>query len=183
MPQSGKSSTTVHELLRHYKERCSAERKRPRTSSESLPALLPVSFAQAKDWLLQQQRAQSEALESGAVNEEAREIAVDLSDTLSQRPAATAELLEQPAHIASPVVPPPAMSLGPVPVTTEEREKERAVERARRKAEAPRTSSLQKGKGGKKKKVLSPEMAERRMREFTRMQELGVTPLQVRSKS
>ena len=79
-----------------------------------------MSFAQAKDWLLQQQRAQSEALERGAVNEEAREIGVDLSNTLSEQPAATAELLEQPARIASPVDPPPATSLGPVPVTTEE---------------------------------------------------------------
>ena len=55
MPQSGKISTKVNSLLQRYKERCRTERKRPRHSSESPAALLPVSFAQAKDWLLKQQ--------------------------------------------------------------------------------------------------------------------------------
>ena len=79
MPQSGKISVTVHSLLQQYKERCRAERKRPRDSDTGPPALLPVSFAQAKDWLLKQQKALSEALETGAVNEEAREVVADLT--------------------------------------------------------------------------------------------------------
>ena len=71
MPQSGKVSVTVKTLLQHYKEQCRAKRKRLRESSESPPALLPVSFALAKDWLLEQQKDPSEVLETGAVNEEA----------------------------------------------------------------------------------------------------------------
>ena len=83
MPQTGKISTTVRELLQLYKEHCRIERERPGTSSASPPSLL-LSFAQAKDWLLRQQRAQSAALESCAVNEEAREVAADLHHSLAE---------------------------------------------------------------------------------------------------
>lgn len=88
MPQSGRVSVSVNTLLQHYKERCRAERKRPRESSES--PLLPVSFALAKDWLLKQQKAQSEPLEFGAVNEDAREVVADLNLALAEQPASTA---------------------------------------------------------------------------------------------
>lgn len=137
MPQSSWVGATVHNLLQRYKEHCSAERKWPRHSSESPPALLPVSFAQAKDWLLRQQKSQCGALQTGAVNEEAREVVVELNRSLAEQPASTAVLLEQPACPASPVVPPPAMSLGPEPVTDHMRAEERAEEQARRKAEQP----------------------------------------------
>ena len=53
MPQSGGVSVTVKSLLQQYKERCTAERKRPRQAESPAP-LLPVSFALAKDWLKQQ---------------------------------------------------------------------------------------------------------------------------------
>ena len=135
MPQSGRVSVTVNSLLQRYKEHCRAERKRLRHSAESPPALLPVSFAQAKDWLLKQ--TQSEALQTGAVNEDAREVVADLNRSLAEQPASTAALLEQPAHPASPVVPPPVMSLGPEPVT----DQVRAEERARRQAEELRVAS------------------------------------------
>ena len=128
MPQSGKVGVTVQGLLQRYKERCRQERKRPRQSSESPPALLPVSFALAKDWLLKQQKASSEALQLGAVNEEAREVVADLSRSLAEQPTSTAALLEQPASRASPAVAPPVMSLGPEPVTDQERAEERAEE-------------------------------------------------------
>ena len=177
MPQSGKVSITVHSLLQQYKERCRVERKRPHQSSASPPALLPVSFALAKDWLLRQQKAQSKALQTGAVNEEAREVVADLSHSLAEQPASTAALLEQPARLASPVVPPPEMSLGPEPVTDQERAEERAEERARR-TEEPRVVSGQ--KAPKKKKVIPPELEERQQRASARMLELGVPPPQVR---
>lgn len=139
---SSRVGATVHNLLQRYKERCSAERKRPRHSSESPPALLPVSFAQAKDWLLRQQKSQCEALQTGAINEEAREVVIELNRSLAEHPALTAVLLEQPACPASPVVPPPpAMSLGPEPVTDHMRAEECAEEQARRKAEQPPTVS------------------------------------------
>ena len=124
MPQSGKISITVNSLQQQYKERCRAERKRPREKDKGPPALLPVSFAQAKDWLLRQQKAQSEALEMGAVNEEAREVVADLNRSLAEQPTSTAALLEQPARPASPVIPPPVMSLGPEPVTDQVRAEE-----------------------------------------------------------
>ena len=47
MPQSGKISVTVNKLLQQYKERCQAERKM-KLDDENPPALLPVSFVQAK---------------------------------------------------------------------------------------------------------------------------------------
>lgn len=174
MHQSGRVSVTVKTLLQQYKERCTAERK----SSESPAPLLPVSFALAKDWLLKQQRAQCEALQSGAVNEDAQQVIADLSSSLAEQPASTAALLELPARLASAVVLPPAMSLGPERVTESEKAKERAEERARRKAEEPHASSAPPRK--KKKKAISPELEERQKRATARMLELGVPPLQVR---
>lgn len=178
MPQSGKVSVTVNSLLQHYKEYCTDERKRPRDASESPAALLPVSFAQAKDWLLKQQKAQSQALETGAVNEEAREVVADLNRCLAEQPPSTAALLEQPPRPASPVVPPPLMSLGPELVTDCMRAEERAEERARRQAEHP----LQKTAtpAPKKRKAIPSELEERQRRASARMQELGVPPLEVR---
>ncbi len=79
MPETGNTLPKVHELLKLYKERCKEELDRPWTSSEPPPALLPVSFAQAKDWILKQQRSRSQAIESGAVNEEARSVVTELS--------------------------------------------------------------------------------------------------------
>ena len=121
MPQSGKTGATVKTLQAQYKERCRVARKRPLEASP--PALLPVSFAQAKDWLLRQQRALSEPLESGAVNEEARDVVADLDRSFNEFSIAT--LLEQPAGPAAPVVPQPAISLGPEPVTDSMRAEER----------------------------------------------------------
>ena len=182
MPQSGKVSATVHELLRLYKQRCTAERNRPRHSSESPPALLPVSFSQAKDWLLRQQKALSAALESGAVSESAREVVAELSRSLAEQPSATAALLEQPARPASPALLPPVMSVGPEPVTVQVRAEERQV--LKKAGELVAASGKQKGrtqsKPQKKKKTVSPEMAERQQRASAQMQELGVQPVQVR---
>ena len=185
-------SVTVKTLLQQYKERCTAERKRLHHSSESPAPLLPVSFALAKDWLLKQQKAQSEALQSGAVNKDAQQVIADLSSSLREQPASTAALLELPARPASPVVLPPAMSLGPERVTESEKAKERVEERARRKAEEPHASGRQARRKAeephassapprkKKKKAISPELEERQKRATARMLELGVPPLQVR---
>lgn len=183
MPQSGRVSATVHSLLQQYKERCRAERKRPRLPSEGPPALLPVSFAQAKDWLLRQQKAQSEALEAGAVNEEAREVVADLSRSLAEQLVATAALLEQPVRLASPVIPPPALSLGPEPVSDSERAEERAQEHAERQARESLAGPSRKTvapKKPRKKKAVPPEMEERQRKASLRMLELGISPLEVR---
>ena len=179
LPQSGRVGVTVNNLLQRYKEHCSAERKRPRQPSEGPPAMLPVSFAQAKDWLLRQQKAQSEALQTGAVNEDAREVVADLNHSLSEQPASTAALLQQPARPASPVVPLPAMSLGPEPVTNQTRAEDFAEERAHRKADQTPTASRPKRPAvKKKKKVIPPELEERQRKAAARMLELGVSPLQ-----
>ena len=92
----------------------------------------PVSFAQAKDWLLRQQKGQSEALETGAVNEDTREVVADLNCSLAEQPASTAALLEQLGRLASPVIPPPppVLSLGPEPVTDHVRAEECAEKRS-----------------------------------------------------
>ncbi len=144
MPQSGKVSVTVNSLLQNYKECCRTQRKRPRDSTKSPAALLPVSFAQVKDWLLKQQKALSEPLQTGAVNEEAREVVADFNCSLAEQPASTAALLETPAHPASPVVPPAVMSLGPEQVTDSVTAEERAKEQARKKAEKPEDTASQK---------------------------------------
>ena len=81
---------------------------------------------------------------------------------------------------ASPVVPPPVMSLGPEPVTDHVRAEERAEERARRQAEEPRVVSGQKTVAPKKRKAIPPELEERQKRASARMLESGVPPLQAR---
>ena len=115
MPQSGKTGSTVRTLLAQSKERCRAARKRLHEASPL--ALLPVSLAQAKDKLLHQQLNLSESLESGAVNEEAQDVVADLDHPLNEQSASIATHLEQPAHPAAPVVPQPAISLSPEPVS------------------------------------------------------------------
>ena len=45
----GHSVARSQSLFLSYRERCRAERKQPRESSESPPALLPASFALAKE--------------------------------------------------------------------------------------------------------------------------------------
>ena len=172
MPQSGKINVTVNNLLQQYRKHCRAERKRPRPSSASPPALLPVSFALVKDWLLRQQKAQSEAIQAGAVNEEAREVVAYLNRSLAEQPATTAALLDQPVRPASLVVPTPVMSLGPEPVTDKERAEERAEKRARRQLEERHAVP------SKKRKAIPPELEERQQRASARMQELSVPPLQ-----
>ena len=106
-----------------------------------------MSFALAKDWLLKQQKASSEALQLSAVNEEARGVVADLSRSLAELPASTAALLEQPASRASPAVAPPVMSLGPEPVTDHVRAEERAEKRACRQAEEPSQKGTTKEEG------------------------------------
>ena len=165
-------------MLQQYKERCRAERKRQHDSSESSPALLPVSFALAKDWLLKQQKAQSEALQTGAVNEDAREVVADLNRALAEQPTSTAALLEQPVCPASPVVPPPVLSLGPEPVTDQVRAEERAEQRARKQQTGEPHVAPRKTPAPKKKKTVTPEMEERQKRVSARMADLGVFPLQ-----
>ncbi len=180
MPETSNTSPMVHELLKLYKERCKEELDRPRTSSEPPPALLPVSFAQAKNWILKQQRSRSQAIESGAVNEEARSVVTELSFSLSEQASAAMELLEQPVQQATPVFISPALSLGPEPVTAEERAQERREEQARKRTElTPRTGGKEKAKAPKWKRALSPESQQRREKALARLQELGVQPLPV----
>jgi hypothetical protein len=134
MPQSGKVSATVNSLLLKYKERCTTERKRAHDFSRSPAPLLPVSFALAKDWLLKQQKAQSEALQTGGINRVAQEVIANLASTLAEQPISTAALLEQPPRPASPVVLSPVMSTGPDRVTDQERVEECAEAREGRSA-------------------------------------------------
>ena len=182
MPQSGSVSTTVYRLLQKYKERCLTERKRQEDGDECPLALLPVSFAYAKDWLRKQQQSHSEAIVVGAVNESAREVVTELSYSLSEQPTSITRLLQQPARPAAPVIPPSQLSLGPEPVTDETRAEERRERRAEsqtaRKSACPtQTSSAPKPK---KAKVIPPELEERQQRANARMLQLGVTPVEVR---
>lgn len=48
-PQSGSVNVTVKQLLQQYKEWCQAEWKKQQNGDECPLALLPVSFALAKD--------------------------------------------------------------------------------------------------------------------------------------
>ena len=146
----------------------------------SPPALLPVSFAQAKDWLFRQQRAQSSALEFRAVNETARQVVADLNFSLAEQPPATAALLQQPARPASPVLIPPVLSLGPELVTDEVRAEERQVQKKAGMQAVRSGKQSSKNPKAKKMKIVSPEMEERQQRATVRMQELGVQPLQVK---
>lgn len=185
MPQSGSVSVTVKELLRQYKERCQAERKKQQDGDECPLALLPVSFALAKDWLRKKQKIHSQAIVAGAVNESAREVVVELSRSLTEQSTSTAHLLEQTPCSASPVIPPPQLSLGPEPVT----DKTRAQERREHMAQKQREHGTQKRKATtsqpshapkpKKPKAVPPEMEERQQRAQARMLQLGVTPVDV----
>ena len=193
MPQSGKVSITVNKLLQQYKERCRTERKR-KLDDESPLALLPVSFAQAKDWLMKQQRAQSEAVEAGAVNEEAREIISDLSHLLEERPPSVLHLLEQPPLSASPIILPPQLSMGPETVTeamkSEERRKQKAkaiqpvteAKLATQKQPTTTQSTTAQTPKPKKPKTVPPEMEERQQRAAARMLQLGVSPIKVHNR-
>lgn len=180
MHQSGKVGVAVHDLLRHYRERCTAERNLPGPSSASPPPLLPVSFAQAKDWLLRKQKAQSAALEFGAVSETARAVVDDLSCSLAEQPPATAALLQRPADPASPILLPPVLSLGAEPVTDQVRAEERQELRKGRAEGSGKQSSKSSSTGKKKKKTVSPEMEDQQQRASARMLELGIQPLPVR---
>ena len=161
MTQSSNVSAMVNTLLQKYRKHCREERKRLKDLTP--PALLPVSFAQAKDWLLQQQKAQSQALQVGAVNEEAREVVTELHQSLAEQPASTAALLEKLAHRASPIVPQPVMSLGPEPVTDQVREKEKAEKRAQQKSarSSQKKVAPRQRKAAPKKKAIPLELQER----------------------
>ena len=130
MPQTGQVSLTITNLLQKYKEWCAAERKK-RSHMQSRTPLLPVSFGQAKDWMLRQQRAQSIAIQEGIVNDSAREAVSELRQPLTQQPPFAAALLQQPPHTASPTIPPPNMSLGPDQVTSQEKAAEREEQHRR----------------------------------------------------
>ena len=77
---------------------------------------------------MKQQGAQSEAVEAGAVNGEAREVISDLSHLLEERPP---HLLEQPSSSASPIILPPQLSMGPESVTEAMRSEERRKQKAK----------------------------------------------------
>lgn len=187
MPQTGSISTVIGKLLLQYRERCQSERKRRQDGDQCPLALLPVSYAQAKDWLRNQQKVQSEAISVGAVNESAREVVTELSYSLTEQSTSTAHLLEQPARPASPVIPPPQLLLGPEPVTDEtraEERKERAEERRKeRGAEikpARKSTQTSRAPKPKKAKTIPPELEERQQRAKTRMLQLGVSAVEVR---
>ena len=108
------------------------------------------------------------------MNKDAREVVADLSHSFSEQPASTAALLEQPACTASPVVPPPAISLGPEPVINEIQAEEYAEERAQRKVNPPQTASRPKKPAPKETKVILQELEERQRKAAARMLELGV---------
>ena len=159
MPQSGKVSATVHHLLQQYKEQCHKERKRQCGGDSSPLALVPVSFSQAKDWLIKQQRTVSEALNVGAVNEEAREVISELNRSLTEQPTSTARLLQQEARQAEPVILPPQLSLGPEPVTQEIRAQEQRELTA---SDPPlKKRKINQAPTPKKVKPVPPELAER----------------------
>ena len=137
---------------------------------------------------MKQQRAQSEAVEAGAVNEEAREVISDLSHSLEERPPSILHLLEQPPSSASPIILPPQLSMGPEAVTEAVRSKERRKQKA--KAIQPVTEATQKQPTTtqsttaqtpkpKKPKSVPPEMEERQQRAAARMLQLGVSPIKV----
>jgi len=58
-------------------------------------------------------KAQSEAIEIGAINENAREVISELNDSLVEQPPSVVLLLQQPPQSASPTIPPPQLSMGP----------------------------------------------------------------------
>ena len=159
MPQSGKVNLLVNDILIKYKERCREERKRERDSNRAPPPLLSLSFAQAKDWLIKQQRANAEALTIGIVNEESREITTELNISLSDQSATTSALLQQPACSAAPVIPIPQLSLGPEAVTNEVRAHERReLEEERTSLPNTKPKPAAKKPAPKKRKAVSSEM-------------------------
>ena len=119
-----------------------------------------------------QQKILSEPLSSGAVNEEAREVIMDLNVSLVDQPTSTAALLDQPARTADPTIPTQSMSLDPEKVTDEERAKEKAERKAKL---TPKVATPKKAVP-KKAKAVPPELQERQARAAARMLELGVRP-------
>ena len=189
MPQTSKPGVVVKQLMIQYKKCCDDERKKHEQDGDRCPLdLFPVSFAYAKDWLLKKQRAQSEALMAGAVNETAREVITELSQSLDEPSTSAASLLEQPARPASPVIPLPQLSLGPEPVTDEARAEERRNRAQERREQQGNPPSKSAGRSvtphaetprAKKPKTVDPEMQERQERAKSRMLQLGVTPVEV----
>ena len=192
MPQTGRPGVVVKQLMTQYKQRCEDERKKHEQDGDRCPLdLFPVSFAHAKDWLLKKQRAQSEALMAGAVNETAREVITELSQSLDEPSTSAASLLEQPARPASPVIPLPQLSLGPELVTDEARAEERRKRTQERREQQGKPPAKSAGRSetphaetpraprAKKPKAVDPEMQERQERAKTRMLQLGVTPVEV----
>ena len=186
LPQSGGVGANVKQLIQKYKKRCQDERQSQEKDQCPL-ALLPVSFAQAKDWLLKKQKIYSEAIVAGTVNEAAREVVTDLNRFLTEQPTSTALMLQQPPCPASPVIPTPQFSLGPDPITDEVRNKEQMERRKelmeRRVAERndPTTCAPKPKKPKPKKpKSIPPELEERQQRAQSRMLQLGVSPVDVR---
>ena len=170
----------MKQLLQRYKKRCQDERQ-SQEKDECPLALLPVSFAQAKDWLLRQQKIHSEAIVAGTVNEAAREVVTDLNRFLTEQPTSTALMLQQPPCPASPVIPTPD------PITEEVRKEEQMERRKelveRRVAERnnPTTCAPKPKKPKPKKpKSIPPELEERQQRAKSRMLQLGVSPIDVR---
>ena len=106
---------------------------------------------------------------TGAINDDARDVVDDLNRSLAKQAPSTAQLLEQAARKASPVILPQSVSLGPVLVTDSVRTKERAEKGAAR--EPP--TKIRKTQP-KKVKEFSPEMEERQRRASARMLELGI---------
>ena len=139
----------------------------------------------AKDWLRKKQKIHSQAIVAGAVNESAREVVVELSRSLTEQSTSTAHLLEQTPRSASPVIPPPQLSLGPEPVTDETRAQERREHMAQKQREhgtqkrKATTSQPSHAPKPKKPKAVPPEMEERQQRAQARMLQLGVTPVDV----
>ena len=81
MPQRGSPSTLLKTLLEQYCEH-SREMRKQRRPGETPPALLPVSFAQAKEWLLRQ-RGESSAIAAGARNKVTRNLTEEVTECWS----------------------------------------------------------------------------------------------------
>ncbi len=129
---------------------------------------------------------------SGTINEDAREVVDDLNRSLIEQPESTAALLEQPTRIATPVILPRVLSLGPKEVTDEERAQEKVEQRAtsmraqEKEAAQPKVKKRclsTPGPSGAKKaktaKPIAPELKERQERASARMVELGILTQEV----
>ena len=97
--------------------------------------------------------------------------------------ARTTEVCQIPTHpLASPAVPPAAISLGPEQVTDQVRAEKRAEVQGRKKGEeCACAESVPKAPPQKKRKTIPPELEERQQRASARLLELGVPALQVRT--